>query len=280
MGSDSTISIGSSPRDSNDSDTTLPMISDLSPPDFNRSNTTLSRTSDLSFPDFNKSDTTFPRVSEFFRPDSNGSDFTLPKMPNLSRPDSNTSNFTLPGFSNPLAPNNSSTQLRNYPNPLVPNNFRPSAPYNFGPIVENYSGVTDPRNLRLSIPDGYTLNSGPSWECSRDPSNRQDVVAAVQRTKTTAELIEELRCNHPISHTVPEHKLTDQVAAALMTIPSVPDYIFFRYYLQGREVWANDYALVRDLKWGNDDYMELRAFNMHTGIEYHGCMVGWCQKSV
>ncbi|KAF5872181.1 uncharacterized protein Bfra_005535 [Botrytis fragariae] len=349
MGSDSKISIGFSPRDSNDSDATIPMISDLSPPGFNRSDTTLSRTSDLSFPDFNKSDTILSKTSDFSFPDSNRSDFTLPRLPNLSRPHSNTSNFTLPGFSNPLAPNNSSTQLRNYPNPLVPNNFRPPAPYNFGPIVENYSGVTDPRNLRLSIPDGYTLNSGPpfppklilsqpclscsrdsplgppcnnvqpcfecvksnkfcsfprsaylvepgsilhslltnilaanncinleissifqciylitskSWECSRDPSNRQNIVMAVQSTKTTAKCIEELR------------------SAALMAIPSVPNYIFFRYYFRGREVWSNDYAFVRDLKWENDDYMELRAFSLHTRLEYHGCMVGWYQKSV
>ncbi|TGO53923.1 hypothetical protein BCON_0115g00060 [Botryotinia convoluta] len=320
------------PPNPNNSDTTLPMISDLSPPDFNKSDTTLPRVSGLFHPDSNRSDFTLPRMSNLSRPDSNRSDFTLPRVSDFSLPDYNRSDFTLPGFSNLLAPNNSNAQLQNYSNPLVPNNFRLLAPYYFGPIVENYSGVADPRNLRLSIP-GHTLNSGPpippklilsqpclpcsrdsppgppcnkvqpcfecvksnkfyvlyipvylpyyqSGECSRDPSNRQNVVAAVQGTKTTAEFIEELRCNHPISHTVPEHELTDQVAAALMAIPSVPDYIFFRYYFRGREIWANDYALVRDLKWGNDDYMELRAFNTHTGLEYHGCMVGWYQKSV
>ncbi|TGO89973.1 hypothetical protein BPOR_0084g00010 [Botrytis porri] len=160
MGSDSIISIGSSPPDSNESDTTLPMISDLSPPGFNRSDTTLSRTSDLGFPDLNKSDTTQPRVSECSRPDSNRLDFTLPRMPSLnhsSRPDSNGLDFTLPGFSNLPTPNNSSTQLRNYPNPLNPNDFRAPAPNGLGPIVENHSGV-----LRLPITDGHTLDSGPS----------------------------------------------------------------------------------------------------------------------
>ncbi|TGO33340.1 hypothetical protein BHYA_0251g00070 [Botrytis hyacinthi] len=326
MGSDSAISIGSSPQDSNDSDATSPMISDLSPPGFNSSITGL------------------PRVSENVCPDSNKSDTTLPKVPSLGPPDPNRSGFTLPGFPNSLPPNNSSTQLENYPNPLVPNNFRPPAPYKFGPIVENYSGVTDQRNLRLPIPDGHTLNpsplippklilshpclpcsrdlpSGPpcngvqpcfecvksnkfcsfprsaylaepdllyipvylpyyqSWECSRDPSSRQKFVAAVKRTMTMAELVKDLRCNHPILHPIPEHKLTDQVATAVIAIPLIPSDIFFRYYLQGIEVWANDYVLVRDLKWGNDDCMEVRAFNLDTGIEYHGCMAGWCQKS-
>ncbi|KAF7861731.1 uncharacterized protein EAF02_010685 [Botrytis sinoallii] len=103
---------------------------------------------------------------------------------------------------------------------------------------------------------------------------------AVKRTKTTAEIIKELQCNHPTSHPVPEHELTDQVAAAVIAIPLIPDYIIFRYCLQGRVVWDNDYLLVRDLSWGNDDCIELRAFNLDTGSEYHGCKVGWYQKNV
>ncbi|KAF7882210.1 hypothetical protein EAF00_011726 [Botryotinia globosa] len=82
-------------------------------------------------------------------------------MPSLGPPDSTRSGFTLPGFSNPLPPNNSSTQLENYPNPLVPNNFRPPPSHKFGPIVESYSGVTDQRNLRLPIPNGRTLKPDP-----------------------------------------------------------------------------------------------------------------------
>ncbi|TGO49447.1 hypothetical protein BOTNAR_0431g00060 [Botryotinia narcissicola] len=311
MGSDSAISIGSSPQDSNDSDAAIPMISDLSPPGFNRSDTTLSGTSDHNPPGFSSSKTGLPGVPEILYPDSNKSDTTLPQMPRLRRTDSNRSGFTLPGFSNPLPSNNSSTQLENYPNPLVPNTLRPPASYKFGPIVESYSGVTDQRNLRLPIPNGCTFKPDPllhprlvlsqpclpcnrdlpsgescnrvqpcfecvksnkfcsfaesayltepglilrspltkilaadncinlkisstfrciylitsksfahlicgknptnaitidrSWECSRDPSNRQKFVTAVKRTKTTAELFKDLRCNHPILLPLPEH---------------------------------------------------------------------------
>ncbi|KAF7917494.1 uncharacterized protein EAE97_012022 [Botrytis byssoidea] len=274
MGSDSAISIVSSPQESNDSDPIIPMNSDHSPPGFNISDTTLSGTSDLGAPGSNSSKTGLPRVPEILYPDSNKSDTTLPQMPSLRRTDSNRPGFTLPGFSNPLPPNNSSTQLENYPFPLVPNILRPPASYKFGPIVESYSGVTGQRNLRLPIPNGCTFKPDPllhprlvssqpclpcnrdlpsgescnrvqpcfecvksnkfcsfpesayltepdllyisvylpyyqSWECSRDPSNRQKFLTAVRRTKTMAELLNDLRCNHPTSPSVPEHELTD-----------------------------------------------------------------------
>ncbi|KAF7947414.1 hypothetical protein EAE96_008502 [Botrytis aclada] len=98
--------------------------------------------------------------------------------------------------------------------------------------------------------------------CSRDTSDRKYTVVAVQGTKTMAEFIGELR------------------SAALQAIPSVPGYISFQYYLQGRQLMPNDNALVRDLNWRNDDYVELRAFETNTGLECHGCIAGWYLKSV
>ncbi|KAF7921670.1 uncharacterized protein EAE98_008517 [Botrytis deweyae] len=312
MASDSAISIGSSPQDSNDSDATS----------FNRSDTTLSMISDLSPPGFNESDIGLPRVSELLRSDSDRSDFTLP------------------GFSNPLPFNNFSTQLQNYPDPLNHSGVTDQRNLRL-PISDGHTldpGPLIPPKLFLSQPCLHCSRDFPSgppcsgvepcFECVKsnkfcsfprsaylaEPglilhSPLTNVLAADNHinlkissifrciclitSKSIAHLIcgknqlTRLRsidlgsaCNHPTSHPVPEHELTEQVAAAVIAIPLIPDYIIFRYYLQGRVVWDNDYLLVRDLKRGNDDCIELRAFNLDAGSEYHGCKVGWYQKNV
>lgn len=103
---------------------------------------------------------------------------------------------------------------------------------------------------------------------------------SVRGTKTTAEFIEVLNCNHPTSYTVLKPELTDRVATILTAIPPAPNHIFFRYHFPGGVVTANNFTLVKDLNWAEGDYMEARAFDTNTGIEMHGCMVGWYPKSV
>lgn len=103
---------------------------------------------------------------------------------------------------------------------------------------------------------------------------------SVRGTETTAEFIELLKCNHPTSYTVLKPELTDQVATILTAIPPVPNHIFFRYHFPGGVATANNFTLVKDSNWAEGDYMEARAFDTNTGIEMHGCAVGWYPKSV
>ncbi|CCD45344.1 hypothetical protein BofuT4_P120500.1 [Botrytis cinerea T4] len=261
MGADPSVSISSDSPNSNNSDTTLPWNPDLTSPNSNNSDTTLSRTSYLT-------------PSE---PDSNRSNITLPSISEPIPPDTNYSDVALPGFSTLLAPNNSVTPDRNYYKDLVPGNFRSSGPYKAGPTIENYSGVSDPRNLHPSIPDRHTLNSEPPLPLKRILSQpclhcSRDFTLGIPCSRV-----------EPCFECVKSNKFCSFPQSAVFVepaIPPAPNHIFFRYHFPGGVVTANNFTLVKDLNWAEGDYMEARAFDTNTGIEMHGCMVGWYPKSV
>ncbi|KAF7917764.1 hypothetical protein EAE99_009140 [Botrytis elliptica] len=248
MASDSAISIGSSPQDSNDSDAT-----NLSSPGLNRSDTTLSMISDLSPPGFNESDIGLPRVSEFLHSDSNSRD--LPSGPPCSGVE-------------PCFECVKSNKFCSFPR----------SAYLAEPGLILHSPLTN-----VLATDNYiNLKISSIFRCICLITSKSIAHLICGKNQLTRLRSIDLgsACNHPTSHPVAEHELTEQVAAAVIAIPLIPDYIIFRYYLQGRVVWDNDYLLVRDLKRGNDDCIELRAFNLDAGSEYHGCKVGWYQKNV
>ncbi|TEY68530.1 hypothetical protein BOTCAL_0118g00240 [Botryotinia calthae] len=293
------------------SDTTIPWNPDLTTPELNDSDTTLSRTSDLtpSEPDYNRSNITLPSISELIPPDTNKSDVALPGFSNLLAPNNsvtplrNYSNALVPNIFRPSVPYKVGPTIENYSGLSDPRNFHPSIPdggtLNFDPPLPPKKILSQPcfhcsREFTLGIPCNkvkpcfecvksnkfcsfpqsavfvepdtlyipFYLPYFQSEECSKDPSRRQHVIVSVRGTKTTAELIEVLK------------------STILRAIPPAPNFIFFQYHFPGGMATANNFTLVKDLNWAEDDYIEARAFNTHTGIEMHGCMVGWYHKSV
>ncbi|ATZ55444.1 hypothetical protein BCIN_12g00400 [Botrytis cinerea B05.10] len=311
MGADPSVSISSDSPNSNNSDTTLPWNPDLTSPNSNNSDTTLSRTSYLtpSEPDSNRSNITLPSISEPIPPDTNYSDVALPGFstllaPNNSvTPDRNYYKDLVPGNFRSSGPYKAGPTIENYSGVSDPRNLHPSIPdrhtLNSEPPLPLKRILSQPclhcsRDFTLGIPCSrvepcfecvksnkfcsfpqsavfvepdtlyipFYLPYFQSEECSKDPSRRQNVIVSVRGTKTTAEFIEVLN------------------STILTAIPPAPNHIFFRYHFPGGVVTANNFTLVKDLNWAEGDYMEARAFDTNTGIEMHGCMVGWYPKSV
>ncbi|KAK8904945.1 hypothetical protein QC760_006153 [Botrytis cinerea] len=293
MGADPPVSISSDSPNSNNSDTTLSRASYLTP----------------SEPDSNRSNITLPSISEPIPPDTNYSDVALPGFstllaPNNSvTPDRNYYKDLVPGNFRSSVPYKAGPTIENYSGVSDPRNLHPSIPdrhtLNSEPPLPLKRILSQPclhcsRDFTLGIPCSrvepcfecvksnkfcsfpqsavfvepdtlyipFYLPYFQSEECSKDPSRRQNVIVSVRGTKTTAEFIEVLN------------------STILTAIPPAPNHIFFRYHFPGGVVTANNFTLVKDLNWAEGDYMEARAFDTNTGIEMHGCMVGWYPKSV